>query len=192
MTQKQKKSFLVTFIIMLVVLSAYCVVELQSIAEEAGDKKATKKSIVVYEMEDSDSVDELSYTVEDEKIVLKKDDNGEWYGEEIEELDTKIIKQEFLTQLSYVVADEVIEDDSDVSQFGFDKPLHEIVIVLKNGEEHKFVIGSGNAFEKSVYYMRIDNDKTIYVIDSVLHETFNKKKSELEKTEDNTSEVVDN
>ncbi len=188
MTGKQKKSFLVTFIVMLVVLSAYFTVELKSMNEEAGKKDSTKKYIEVFEMDDTDSVIELSYTVDDDKIVLKKDEKGEWSGEEIEKPDTKIIKQEFLTQLSYVVADEAIDDDSDESQFGFDKPLHEIEIVLESGEKHKFVIGAKNVFDNSVYYMKKDNDATVYVIDSVLHETFSKTRDQLEKQEETVSE----
>ena len=189
MTNKQKKNFFVMFFILIAIVSVYFVLELVDMDKESSKSKRDSAEIEVFQLDNIEKVEKLSYTAENEKIVVTKNEAGKWVGEDGSEINSQIVNQEMLPQLRYVVADDTVKDESNLSQFGFDKPINEIEIEYKNGEQHKFIIGSKNAFERSVYYLRVDDDKTIYVVDSVLAETFNKKMDELNNKNENEGET---
>ncbi|MBE5957700.1 MAG: DUF4340 domain-containing protein [Lachnospiraceae bacterium] len=183
MTDKQKKSFVVMFFIMLAVVGAYLVINLIVENKKANEEAQETKGVIieVYQSDNIDDIVSISYLADEQQVKLVKNKEGEWNAEGSDlEITSKIITEEMLPQLRYVVADDVIDDIESLDEFGFDAPINMIDIAYKNGEEHKFVIGTKNTFNNAYYMIMDDNKEKIYVIDSVLQETFSKKLEELQ------------
>lgn len=194
MSKNQIKQFVVTIIILATCVVGYIGVDYYSReqkqnAEEESAKKAKENTVVIYERESVDNITGIAYVVDENTIMLLKDESGNWiYSEDTSvNLAEDTIESAMLTNLIYVSSDEVIEKPEDVKQYGFDNPTNTIVISNSDGTTSTFIIGAQNEFDTSKYYMMLEGDDNVYVIDSVIPNAFSKTVDELLEEDETTT-----
>lgn len=194
MSKNQIKQFVVTIIILAACVVGYIGVDYYSReqkqnAEEESAKKAKENTVVIYERESVDNITGIAYVVDENTIMLLKDESGNWiYSEDTSaNLAEDTIESAMLTNLIYVSSDEVIEKPEDVKQYGFDNPTNKIVISNSDGTTSTFIIGAQNEFDTSKYYMMLEGDDNVYVIDSVIPNAFSKTVDELLEEDETTT-----
>lgn len=197
MSKKQIRQFLYTVIALVVCVAGYFIVDTYSQnkkkeAEEESSKIAEENKSVVYEMESVDDVTGFSYVVDGETITLLKDTDGEWKSDNDSSLkiDQSVVESSMLTNLLYVASEEKIEAPDDISQYGFDNPQNQIVIMKLDGSSSVFTIGAQNVFDTSKYYLMLEGDDNVYVVDSVIPNAFSKTLADLEEEETTVEETM--
>ncbi len=107
---------------------------------------------------DVDSIDSFSYMVDG--ITYSYQKNGE--------------------------AEEALTDYDDLSDYGLDSPQNSITVTC--GETSKtFAIGDYNEM-LAEYYLKVDGDDSVYLVDSTLMNAFSREPQSLVKAEEDTEE----
>lgn len=63
-----------------------------------------------------------------------------------------------------------------------------ITIVDANNKTHILYIGDANPYDSTKYYMMVEGDENVYVVDSSVVDAFSKSLEDLEKEEETTVE----
>ena len=135
---------------------------------------------------DVDSIDSFSYMVDG--ITYSYQKNGEeWVcRDDISlTLDADSIS-DMLDNLKKVEAEEALTDYDDLSDYGLDSPQNSITVTC--GETSKtFAIGDYNEM-LAEYYLKVDGDDSVYLVDSTLMNAFSREPQSLVKAEEDTEE----
>lgn len=197
MSKKQMKQFVFTIIALAVCVIGYLTADYYSKEqkqreEEESAKKAEENTVVVYQMESVNNITGFAYVADGKTIMLVKDESGNWLDSEDSSVNLAedTIESVMLTNLMYVSSDEVIEAPEDVNQYGFDNPTNQIVISMSDGTTSTFIVGAQNEFDTSKYYMMLEGDDNVYVIDSVIPNAFSKTVDELVEEETTVEETT--
>lgn len=91
--------------------------------------------------------------------------------------------QAFLEAAGNITSELMIEDVTDMSQYGLEKPAVTISLQWDGGLYH-IKIGDQNTVIGGDYYIRINEESTVYTIDSLLYDSLNKEKEDFELTEE--------
>lgn len=180
--QKQKKQFIVVLAALVLLIAAYFAVN--SYVKKEQKKEEEEAQISVAKV-DSDKIDTFSYTVEGTTYEFKKEDEN-WVCESDTsiELDSDSVT-DMLGNLNDVQAEEELTDYDDLADYGLDDPQNQITVHM--GEDQKtFSIGDYNDMVGN-YYLKVDGDDNVYLIDSGLKDAFSKEPESLAKTEDTES-----
>lgn len=188
MSKSQKKQFFASIILLLVCIVGYVSVTHYCKAkkteqEEESSKKAAENTTVLYEMDSIDNVSGLAYIVDGKTIVLNKEDSGKWICQEDKNknLSSDTVNT-MAKKLMYVTSSEVIKGPEDTDQYGFNNPTNKIVIMMSDNTSKTFIIGKQNEFDTSKYYLMLEGDKNVYVIDSTIPSAFTSDLDALEET----------
>ena len=88
--------------------------------------------------------------------------------------------------LKKVEAEEALTDYDDLSDYGLDSPQNSITVTC--GETSKtFAIGDYNEM-LAEYYLKVDGDDSVYLVDSTLMNAFSREPQSLVKAEEDTEE----
>lgn len=190
MSKKQMKQYITAIVALIICIAGYflvnhyCQVKKQE-AEQESLKATEENTTVIYEMEDVSVITGFSYILDGTTLNFTKDDSGTWKNRENPDLklDGDTIESTLLTKLMEISSDNVIEQPEDVSQYGFDSPTNVITVMESDGSSHTFTIGSQNEFDTSKYYLMMEGDDNVYVVDSTLSSAFSAELEEFEEEE---------
>lgn len=152
-------------------------------AEEESSKAAEANETVVFELENIDDITGFSYVVDGTTITLLKNSDDTWIcdNDTSINIDEYVVKSTILNSLERVSSNQIIESPEDIAQYGFDSPQNKIVIMKSDGSSRVFTLGAQNQIETDKYYMMVDGDDNVYVIDSAIPIAFSNTIEDLEE-----------
>ena len=110
--------------------------------------------------------------MEGEQLSIYNLDNGVWsnMSDASVKLDTEKIES-FLTEMSQMTANKVIENVEDNSEYGIDQPAQMFAVVLSDGSSLTYLFGSENDMVGGIYVQVTSdadstNNQTVYLVDS--------------------------
>ncbi len=192
--RKQTKRLIVIVVILIVLCIAYILISHYFNQKEEEENAAVAVPFSVESVADVTGVD---YYYEGENIHLTKKD-GIWKckGNKSVNLDDDNIDDQMISTLVRVEASRVIESPDDISEYGFEtnedgdiEPDGNIITVYQGDDESVIYIGAANAYDSTIYYMMVDGDDNVYVVDDSVAEAFSKSVDDI--TEVETDEDTD-
>lgn len=126
--------------------------------------------------------------VYEEKDVLDLVNDGDtWYlaSDKSLNLDQTSVKS-MLADVEKMTSDKQITNVTDFDQYGLDHPSLTIVVTTSDGTDNTIRIGDYNE-SAGMYYVRINDDTEVYLIDSTLNTAFNIDSSTLVSTDSSDS-----
>ena len=154
----------------------------------------------VLEIENYKDLTKVSYNYEDATInLVKKDDKWKDESDTSKSLDSNNINSEMLSTLVEIDASTKIDSPEDISQYGFTKDsdgnitgeTNSITVTDNDGKVNKIYIGSTNPYDSTKYYMMVNDDTNVYVVDSTVNDAFSKDVEELEEETTTVEETTE-
>ena len=140
-------------------------------ANEQREQEAEEANTVYVNQFDVSDVTAFSYLIDNQVAMFSLED-GVWsyMSDTSWTLDTEKV-EDFLTQMSEVTANTVIEDAEDTSQYGIDQPTQMFAVVFSDGSSLTYLFGSENDVVGGTYLQFTDdaddtNNQNIYLVDS--------------------------
>lgn len=127
----------------------------------------------------------ISESTSGEAVTLIRE-NDIWYYEKKKEfpLDQDFVTNTMVAVAAQATANRTLDNPSeDLSQYGFDDPTSTITLKKITGDEVKMTIGSYNEGVEG-YYLRIDGDNNIYLVDGQMVFAFDMSVYEIADKED--------
>lgn len=194
--KKQMIQFGVIIVILVIFIGGYFgISKYFSLKEE----KEEAERIVALEIKDYEKVSGISYINNGETITLGKSE-GEWYNidDSSVNLSENAIETGMLMQLAEVTASQIIDSPKDLSDYGFTEnddgniegSTNTIVIVDADSNTHTLYIGDANPYDSSKYYMMVEGDDNVYVVDSTVPDAFSKSLDDITEEETTVEETT--
>ena len=189
---KQKKQFVVV-----VILMAVCIIGYFGVGK--------------FELKDYEKITAFNYITNGTSITLTKDSDGKWHdsSDASVNISKDSVETDMLAKLVSVTADEKIAKKDDISQYGFTiddngnviAETNTIALTDEDNTTYTLYIGKENPYDTSKYYMMVEGDDNIYLVDSDIQTAFSKNVSDItettteaatqESTEAQTEEITD-
>ena len=177
--------------------------------KESENKEAT--AITAFELKDYEKITAFNYIANRTSITLTKDSDGKWHdsSDASVNISKDSVETDMLAKLVSVTADEKIAKKDDVSQYGFTiddngnviAETNTIALTDEDNTTYTLYIGKENPYDTSKYYMMVEGDDNIYLVDSDIQTAFSKNISDItettteaatqESTEVQTEEITD-
>ena len=177
--------------------------------KESENKEAT--AITAFELKDYEKITAFNYITNGTSITLTKDSDGKWHdsSDASVNISKDSVETDMLAKLVSVTADEKIAKKDDVSQYGFTiddngnviAETNTIALTDEDNTTYTLYIGKENPYDTSKYYMMVEGDDNIYLVDSDIQTAFSKNISDItetttetatqESTEVQTEEITD-
>ena len=182
MNRKKRIQLIIVCIVFILILAAYLGFKyyMSHLPENAEEENV----ITVMDI-DTSQVKEIGITNAGESINLKKEGDT-WICMEDDTLSIDSVKLEtFLDSAGNITAELMIEDVNDMSQYGLDNPALSIDLQSDNNL-YIINIGDQNTMAGGCYYLRMNDENTVYTISSYKYNTLNKTKEDFEAEEEET------
>ena len=187
--KKQKIQMAVMVLALIVVIGAYF--GLKSLNKKT-QEELSESQYTALNLGEDPHISELKVNNENGEFVLTKKDDGTYSlasdnGFDVNEdkITTKI------NSIKTITSEQIVENATNLEDFGLTDPVVSIELTLEDGSSHKIMIGDYNDVA-SAYYLMVDDDKTIYTVNSTIYTNFTFDaegiRAEAETEEDDTSE----
>ncbi|MCD8150190.1 MAG: DUF4340 domain-containing protein [Clostridiales bacterium] len=169
----RKKQYIVLIIVLAAIVAALVGVIFGKKAKTAKEEAEEEAAVVYVNQFDVSDVTAFTYLLDDNLVMFSlEDDVWTYMGDTTMELDTDTI-EDFLTEMSEVTADSVIEDVEDNSEYGVDSPVQMFAVVFSDGSSLTYCFGSENDIVGGYYLQVTDdaddtNNDTVYLVDSTI------------------------
>ena len=184
--KKQKIQMILILVVLVLCIGAYFLVSHMAKQEEQKEKDSETEGQTTIAKIDADKVDAFSYEVDGKTYSYTKDGNDWKYDDDNSlKLDSSSINT-MLEKLKGVIALETLDSYDSLSDYGFDKPQNTITVTVGD-KTTTFYIGDYNDIV-SEYYLKMEGDDAVYLVDSTLKDTFSKKADSLVKEKDTETE----
>ncbi len=167
----KKKLYIILLIILAIAVAVLVGVVFGKKANEQREQEAEEANTVYVNQFDVSDVTAFSYLIDNQVAMFSLED-GVWsyMSDTSWTLDTEKV-EDFLTQMSEVTANTVIEDAEDTSQYGIDQPTQMFAVVFSDGSSLTYLFGSENDVVGGTYLQVTDdaddtNNQNIYLVDS--------------------------
>lgn len=182
--KNQKKQLIMLVGILAVCLLAYFGIGCYNDWQEEKEADESANSIVTVINYDYEDITAFSYLYEDVTYSYTKDgDTWVYDGDTTLDMDESEVKS-LLYYARIVSADEMLTEYEDLSNYGFDKPQNTITLTV-SGEEVILQIGDYNDMV-GLYYLIVEGDSNLYMIDSSLISNFKVTYEDLEYVPEET------
>ncbi len=169
----RKKQFIGLLIVLVVVVAALVGVIFANKQKEKQQEAEEEAAIVYVNAFDVSDVTAFTY-LQDETLVMfsLEEDGWIYYGDTSLVLDEDLI-EDFLTEMSQVTANSVLEDVSDTSEYGVDDPSQLFAVVFSDGSSLTYCFGIENSMVGGIYVQVTDdaddtNNDNVYLVDSTV------------------------
>lgn len=189
----RKKQLIILIVILAVIVAALAgVISGRRVMEKKAQEEEEAETVYVDQFDVSD-ITAFTYVLDDQMVMFSLED-GVWknMSDTTQEIDTEKV-EDFLTEMSGITADTVIEDVEDNSQYGLDNPTQMFAVVLEDGSSLTYLFGSENDVVGGTY-LQITNDaddtnnQTVYLVDSsIVSSTLGKSAESFQVDEDGDS-----
>ena len=184
--KKQKIQMILILVVLVLCIGAYFLVSHMAKQEEQKEKDSETEGQITIAKIDADKVDAFSYEVDGKTCSYTKDGNDWKYDDDNSlKLDSSSINT-MLEKLNGVIALETLDSYDSLSDYGLDKPQNTITVTVGD-KTTTFYIGDYNDMV-SEYYLKMEGDDAVYLVDSTLKDTFSKTADSLVKEEDTETE----
>lgn len=184
--KKQKIQMILILVVLVLCIGAYFLVSHMAKQEEQKEKDSETEGQTTIAKIDADKVDTFSYEVDGKTYSYTKDGNDWKYDDDNSlKLDSSSINT-ILEKLNGVIALETLDSYDSLSDYGLDKPQNTITVTVGD-KTTTFYIGDYNDMV-SEYYLKMEGDDAVYLVDSTLKDTFSKTADSLVKEEDTETE----
>jgi hypothetical protein len=185
--KKQKLQLIILLALLVVFVCGYF--GLQKYNKDAAAKESEPTYIALSLGDDAD-VTKMHVTNTNGDFTLEKSDGETWSLKEDSTVDideSKITTK--LNSLKSITSDQVVEDYSDLADFGLATPAETVEITLSTGDTHTIKIGDYNNTVNK-YYILVDDNTTIYTVNSIIKTNFGFSVDDITTTaeEDTTAE----
>lgn len=175
---KQKKQLVILIGVLAVCLLSYFGISYYNDLQEQKEAEEDRKNTIYVTDFSYDEVTAFSYVYEDATYSYTKDgDNWLYDGDTTLDMEESL----FTTMLYYagcVTAEEKLTEYEELSAYGFDEPENVITLNV-NGEELVLKIGAHNEM-LDLYYMIVEGDNSLYLVDDAWLTYFEKTYEDLE------------
>lgn len=186
MNKKRKIKLLVLLALLLVTVTAYLLLQKNPVKDENAEAEAETETYPVTEI-DTTPVTSIGIINKGESIDFTKR-NGIWYldGDDSFSVDEDKIES-YLKSAGNMTSDTCIENVSDLSEYGLDDPVLNLTIQWDNNM-YLIKVGDYNSVISS-YYVSVNDDDTIYTINSSQYYSLSKTLEDFEKLKSETSDL---
>ena len=182
MNKKKKGRLLALLLLLLAVAAAFIIVRANR-QDTSEEMEAPEEEAFSVTQIDSSQVKEIGIINGEETVNLIRE-GEEWKcREEVSSEEVSIdssLVENFLAKASRITASEKIEDVTDLAQYGLKEPAVNITLqwddnmyIIKLGD-YNSIIGS--------YYLSINEEPTVYTVDSSVYYGLNKQLEDFKKT----------
>lgn len=178
MNQKKKIRLVLLAAFFVIMLGGYIGIRIYNHKAEQEAETAEEEKELVLSI-DSEDVTEIGITSGEESINLKKDgDNWICVDDETFGIDEDQVS-EFLANACEIQAEMKIEDVTDFEQYGLADAGYRISLQWDN---NLYVIhfGDQNSLADNCYYVRLNEDATVYAVESSVYSSLHKTLSDFE------------
>jgi len=164
----RKKQYLTMVIILIIIVAALIAVILGKKAQTKKAEAEEEASIVYVNAFETGDVTAFSYQLDGETVSFElQDEQWVYTGDTTMEIDAEEVES-FLTTMSEMDADSVIEDAEDTEQYGLDEPSQIFTVEFSDGSAQTYEFGIENEMVGGYYLQTTDSaeDGTVYLISS--------------------------
>ena len=179
MNKRKKKQLIFIFVCFTVILAAYLGSQYYQNHLPVDDEE---DEISVLDI-DTSLVNEIGITNGEETINLQKD-NDTWKCVDDKDFTIDSTKlQVFLDAAGSITSELKIENVTDMSQYGLDHPSLSISLQW-DSNLYTIYIGDQNTVAGGVYYLKINDEDTVYTIENYKYNMLNKTKEDFAAEEE--------
>ena len=184
--KKQRKQLITMLVLLGALIISYFTVAAYN---EEQEKKDEKEPIVITSF-DKSSVVAFSYDYEEENNSFTKvEDVWNYDADTAFDVDESLIES-MLTTASDIQAEDYFSEYEALETYGFDAPQKSVTLTFSDGSAKKLMIGNYNDII-GYYYMMVEGDSNLYLVDDTLLNAFDVSYTELEYIEEVTEEVTE-
>lgn len=181
---KQRKQLMILIGVLAVCLLSYFGISYHNDLQEQKEAEEEQKNTIYVTDFGYDEVTAFSYVYEDVTYRYTKDgDNWLYDGDTALDMEESL----FTTMLYYagsITAEEKLTEYEELSSYGFDEPSNVITFKV-NGEDLVLKIGAHNEM-LDLYYMLVEGDNSLYLVDDTWFTYFEKTYEDLEYVPEET------
>ena len=183
--KKQKIQMILILVVLVLCIGAYFLVSHMAKQEEQKQKDSETEGQTTIAEIDAE-VDAFFFFFNGKTYSYTKDGEDWKYDDDNSlQLDADSINT-MLEKLNGVIALETLDSYDSLSDYGLDKPQNTISVTVGD-KTTTFYIGDYNDMV-SEYYLKMEGDDAVYLVDSTLNDTFSKTVDTLVKEEDTETE----
>lgn len=182
--KKQSGQLLILLIVLVVLAAAFFGLKQYNKVQSEKPEESTAETIVDVAKED---VVKLTYDYEGETYSFEKADDTWYYAEDHSLALMQYLISNMLSQVAPLEAEQIIENVTDMAQYGLDEPSRTISYETENAS-YIFQVGNYNSVT-SVYYICKPSENTVYAVSSGVVSIFNKTLDDLLDTVESTEET---
>ena len=183
--KKQKIQMLVLLAILVVLAAGFLGIRQYNQMQSEEPQEETGITVVDIAVED---IVRFSYDYEDVTYTFEKEEDT-WYAAEDHSLNlVQTSVNSMITDVGPLVAEQVIENVTDMSQYGLAQPSRTISFETAS-ESYIFYVGDFNDVS-SVYYLCRPSETTVYVVPALTVNRFNRTLEELVEEEEESTETA--
>ena len=161
---RKKQYFILLMILAVIIAALFGMRAAKSQKEKKEEEKKEAETVYAVQFDASD-VSAFSYEYDGSILeFVKTDDTWICKADETVDVDENSIES-LLSTMSSITANNVIEDASDISEYGFDEPTQEMNLVFDDGSAKTIRFGMKNEVIGG-YYLMVSGDDNIYLADS--------------------------
>ena len=184
--KKQKIQMLVLLAILVVLAAGFLGIRQYNQMQSEEPQEETGITVVDIAVED---IVRFSYDYEDVTYTFEKEEDT-WYAAEDHSLNlVQTSVNSMITDVGPLVAEQVIENVTDMSQYGLEQPARTISFETAS-ESYIFYVGDFNDVS-SVYYLCRPSETTVYVVPALTVNRFNRTLEELVEEEESTETATE-
>ena len=184
--KKQKIQMLVLLAILVVLAAGFLGIRQYNQMQSEEPQEETGITVVDIAVED---IVRFSYDYEDVTYTFEKEEDT-WYAAEDHSLNlVQTSVSSMITDVGPLVAEQVIENVTDMSQYGLEQPARTISFETAS-ESYIFYVGDFNDVS-SVYYLCRPSETTVYVVPALTVNRFNRTLEELVEEEESTETAAE-
>lgn len=164
----RKKQYLTLMIILIIIVAALIAVILGKRVQTKKAEAEEEASIVYVNAFEISDVTAFSYQLDGETVSFElQEEQWVYTGDTTMEIDTEEVES-FLTTMSEMEADSVIEDAENTEQYGLDEPSQTFTVEFFDGSAQTYEFGIENDMIGGYYLQTTDSagDGTVYLISS--------------------------
>ncbi len=185
--KKQRFQLIILIVLLLVFVGGYF--GLQKYNKDAAAKES-ESTYTALNLGDDADITAMHVTNTNGEFTLEKDGDETWTLKEDATVDvdeSKITTK--LNSLKSITSDQVVEDYSDLADFGLATPAETVEITLSTGDTHTIKIGDYNNTVNK-YYILVDDNNTIYTVNYIIKTNYGFSVDDITTTaeEDTTAE----
>lgn len=183
--KKQKIQMLVLLAILVVLAAGFLGIRQYNQMQSEEPQEETGITVVDIAVED---IVRFSYDYEDVTYTFEKEEDT-WYAAEDRSLNlVQTSVSSMITDVAPFIAEQVIENVTDMSQYGLEQPARTISFETAS-ESYIFYVGDFNDVS-SVYYLCRPSETAVYVVPALTVNRFNRTLEELVEEEEESTETA--